>query len=278
MNAAVKARDVVLGYGSSVAIARSSFDIPPQRVVAVIGPNGSGKSTLLNAIAGLLEPLAGTLEVPARRHGAHRIAYVLQTTKVNDSLPITVREVVAMGRYAGAGAYGRMRAADRDAVVAAMARTGIEPIAGKHLHELSGGQRQRVFVAQGLAQDHDLLLLDEPLTGIDLPTAQAIDEVIHDERQRGCTVVITTHDLTEAGVADYVVLLSGRAVACGPPESVLTAEHLTAAYGTSLLHVEDGRVFLDDPAHVPVDGRHVHRERTIHTERSREDTHGGEID
>jgi manganese transport system ATP-binding protein len=278
MSAAVTAHDVVLAYGNSIAIARSTFEIPQEQVVAVIGPNGSGKSTLLNAIAGLLEPVAGTMEVHARRHGTHRIAYVLQTTKVNDALPITVREVVAMGRYAGAGAYSRMRAADRDAVAAAMERTGIDSIAGRHLHELSGGQRQRVFVAQGLAQDHDLLLLDEPLTGIDLPTAQAIDDVIHDERQRGCTVILTTHDLTEAGVADYVVLLSGRVVACGPPEHVLTAEHLTAAYGPSLLHVEDGRIFIDDPAHVPVDGRHIHRERTIHTERSREETHGGTND
>ena len=143
---------------------------------------------------------------------------------------------------------------------AAIARTGIGDLAGKHLHELSGGQRQRVFVAQGLAQDHDLLLLDEPLTGIDLPTAHAIDDVIHDELTRGCTVIMTTHDLTEARVADYVLLLSGRVVASGPPEAVLTAEHLAAAYGETLLHVDEGRIFIDDPAHQPVPGRHDHRE------------------
>lgn len=273
---AVAADGLVLAYGSNIAVGRSTFTIPAGKVTAVIGPNGSGKSTLLSAIAGLLEPVSGSLRVAARRNGSHRIAYVLQTTKVNDALPITVREVVAMGRYAGTGAYGRLGADDREAVATALDRTGITSIGGRHLHELSGGQRQRVFVAQGLAQDHDVLLLDEPLTGIDLVTAQAIDQVIHDERSRGCTVIMTTHDLTEARVADYVLLLSGRVVACGPPDAVLTAEHLAAAYGPALLHVDEGNIFIDDPAHIPVDGRHVHRERTIHTEGSPSDVHGSD--
>lgn len=244
---AVEARDLVLGYGSRVALTRSSFSVPAGRVTAVIGPNGSGKSTVLNAVAGLLKPLAGVIEVSARSNGSHRIAYVLQTTKVNDALPISVREVVGMGRYARG--HRRLTRTDREAVTKAMERTGIIDLASSHLNHLSGGQRQRVFVAQGLAQDHDLLLLDEPLTGIDLTTAQAIDAVLHDERTRGCTVMITTHDLSEARVADHVLLLSGRVVASGAPEEVLTAEHLTEAYGASLLHVEEGRVFLDDHAH-----------------------------
>ena len=273
---AVRAEGLVLGYGAIVALSKSSFEIPLGEVTAVIGPNGSGKSTVLNAIAGLLEPMAGVLEVPARRAGAHRIAYVLQTTKVNEALPITVREVVTMGRYAGVGGLRRLSRADRQAVDAAMERTGIVELAGRHLHELSGGQRQRVFVAQGLVQEHELLLLDEPLTGIDLPTAQAIDQVIHDELSRGCTVVLTTHDLSEARVAGNVLLLSGRVVASGVPDEVLTTQHLTAAYGPTLLHVEEGQIFVDDPAHVPVPGRHTHRERSIHTEPSRADLHGDE--
>jgi manganese transport system ATP-binding protein len=154
-----------------------------------------------------------------------------------------------------------------------MERTGITHLASKHLTELSGGQRQRVFVAQGMAQDHDVLLLDEPLTGIDLTTAQAIDEAIHEEIERGCTVILTTHDLSEAQVADHVVLLSGRVVAAGRPDEVLTAEHLAEAYGPSLLHVEEGRIFIDDAAHMPVDQRHIHRERSIHTEPSPTDVH-----
>ena len=267
---AVEASDVVLAYGRAVAIASSSFMIPAGSVTAVIGPNGSGKSTILNAIARLMAPAAGSMVVHAV---PDRISYVLQSTKVNEALPISVAEVVMMGRYPGKGAYRWIRSEDRAAVAEAMGRMGIAELASKQLHHLSGGQRQRVFVAQGLAQEHDVLLLDEPLTGIDLPTAQAIDQVIHEETKRGCTVIMSTHDLSEAQIADHVLLLSGRVVAAGPPDHVLTTDHLVEAYGSALLHVEGDKVFLDDPAHAPVPGRHAHRERTIHTEPSPRDLH-----
>jgi manganese transport system ATP-binding protein len=198
---------------------------------------------------------------------------VLQATKVNEALPITVREVVAMGRYATAGSYGRLRHTDRAAVTEAMERAGITDLADRHLHDLSGGQRQRVFVAQGLAQDHDLLLLDEPMTGLDLPSARAIDEVIHDEKARGCTTVISTHDLAEAQVADHVLLLSGRVVAGGPPGDVLNHANLTEAYGASLLHIDGKGWLIDDPAHRPTAARHTHQDRSIHVEPSASDLH-----
>lgn len=271
LNVAVEARDLAVHFGPVVALSKSSFEIPAGGVAAVIGPNGSGKSTVLNAIAGLVEPTSGEIEVRAERG---RISYVMQATKVNENLPVTVREVVAMGRYASIGAYGRMTSADRDAVEAALGRMEIEDIASRHIHRLSGGQRQRVLMAQGLAQEHDMLLLDEPLTGIDMVTAQSIDEVIHSETREGCTVIMTTHDLSEARSADYVLLLSGRVVASGAPEEVLTDEKLVLAYGPSLLHVERGELFLDDPAHSPVHGRHSHRERTIHTESDQSERHG----
>jgi len=273
INAAVTASDLVVAYGAHVAIDRSSFSIPTGTVTAVIGPNGSGKSTLLNAIAGLLSPSSGTIETPGVS-SVTDISYVLQTTKVNEALPISVKEVVSMGRYSSAGAYRWLAADDKAAVANAMKRMDITDIASRHLHDLSGGQRQRVFVAQGLAQDHEILLLDEPLTGIDLPTAQAIDNVIHDETTRGCSVIMTTHDLSEAQVADHVLLLSGRVIASGPPSAVLTRDNLVEAYGPSLLHVgEGGQVFLDDPAHSHIPGRHSHRERSIHTEVSQSDLH-----
>jgi iron complex transport system ATP-binding protein len=271
LSPSVSVQDLVVRFGSVTAVDRSSFVLPAGGVVAVIGPNGSGKSTMLNVIAGLIEPTAGAVVVQAERH---RISYVMQATKVNETLPVTVREVVAMGRYASLGAFGRMTSVDREAVDTAMERMGISSLGNRHIHDLSGGQRQRVFVAQGLAQDHDMLLLDEPLTGIDLTTAQAIDEVIHGESRDGCTVVMTTHDLSEAETADFVVLLSGRVVAAGPPADVLVEDHLIEAYGPSLLHVEKGRLFLDDPAHRPVPGRHSHQERTIHTESDRSGIHG----
>ncbi len=273
---AVTAADVVFKYGSRTAVAPSSFCIPEGSIAAIIGPNGSGKSTMLNGIAGLAEPAAGSIEVLPIDDRQRRVSYVLQTTKVNESLPITVREVVTMGRYPSTGAYGWLKEADRVAVQTAMDRMEISSLAERHLTELSGGQRQRVFVAQGLTQDHEMLLLDEPLTGLDITSAHAIDDVIHEEQAHGCTIVLTTHDLTAAQVADYVVLMSGRVVAAGSPSEVLTEEHLRAAYGPSLIHVEGTRLFLDDPIHRPTDPRHEHQDRSIHLEVSPTDQHGGE--
>ena len=274
---AVVGENVSFRYGRRVAVAPSSFTIPEGSITAIIGPNGSGKSTTLNGIAGLVAPSSGSIEILPKGSAPRRVSYVLQTTKVNDSLPITVREVVTMGRYPSTGAYGWLKDEDRAAVNRAMERMEITGLADRHLTELSGGQRQRVFVAQGLAQDHDMLLLDEPLTGLDITSAQAIDDVIHDEQSHGCTIVLTTHDLTSAQVADYVVLLSGRVVACGPPDEVLTEEHLREAYGPSLIHVDAGtRLFLDDPIHRTTAPRHEHQDRSIHIEASPTDLHGGD--
>jgi manganese transport system ATP-binding protein len=246
---AVTGKEVVLGYEEVVAVSESSFRVPSGAVTAIIGPNGSGKSTLLKAIAGLIEPMSGTVEVKAPRN---RVALVLQSTSVNENLPMSVREVVAMGRYPSVGFYRRYSQSDREAIDAAMARAGVTALASSQLRTLSGGQRQRVFVAQGLAQEHDLLLLDEPFTGIDLPTAHAIDEMIYQARDMSRTIVISTHDLTEARHADHVLLLAGRVIAEGGPSEVITPINLTAAYGSSILHAERGGVFVDDPAHSPV--------------------------
>jgi len=258
-DAAVTAADVVFAYDRHIALDRSTFTIPSGKVTALIGPNGSGKSTLLNGVAGLLTPAAGSLTVQRFADGSsRRLAYVLQGTKVNEVLPVTVREVVTMGRYADAGAFRRLTQIDRSAIQDAMVRMDIQDIAARHLSDLSGGQRQRVFVAQGLAQEHDILVLDEPITGLDLVSAQAIDDVIHDEHSHGCTVIMTTHDLAEARVADHVLLLSNRVVAYGPPADVLTMDHLREAYGASLLHVDGERLFIDDPHHHLTDSRHDH--------------------
>ena len=270
------ATNVVLKYGARTAVASSSFSIPEGSITVIIGPNGSGKSTMLNGIAGLAQPSSGSIEVLPIGERRRRVSYVLQTTKVNESLPITVREVVTMGRYPSTGAYGWLKDADRAAVQAAMDRMEISDLADRHLTELSGGQRQRVFVAQGLTQDHEMLLLDEPLTGLDITSAHAIDDVIHEEQAHGCTIVLTTHDLTSAQVVDHVVLMSGRVVASGTPDEVLTEEHLRAAYGPSLIHVKGTRLFLDDPIHRPTNPRHEHQDRSIHLEVSPNDQHGGD--
>lgn len=246
--AAVRARDVVLTRGTHQVLASATFEIPPSAITAFIGPNGAGKTTLLHAIAGLLPPRSGRLEVPAsaRRGG---VAYVLQGTQVNSHLPVTVRETVTMGRYTRTGLMGRLRRPDVEAVDRAMEAVGIVDLARRPLHDLSGGQRQRAFVAQGLAQKADVLLLDEPVTGLDLVSRQHILDAVAAERDAGHAVVISTHDLGDAGRADHLLLLAGRIVASGPPDAVLTDDHLIAAYGGHLLRVGGNTLIIDDHAH-----------------------------
>lgn len=246
----VEARDLVLAYDNKVAMTSSSFVLPEGGVTAIIGPNGSGKSTLLHAIAGTLTPKSGTLRV----YGAppseawRKAAYVMQTVTVPPGTPITVREVVGMGRYPTRGWFRPFNREDRQRVQEAMEQLDITDLAKRHLTELSGGQRQRVYVAQALAQDHEALLLDEPLTGLDIVSARKIDDIIHSEQAVGHSVILTTHDLDEARAADHVILMSGRVVAAGSPAEVLTRRNLDEAYGLGALHETDHDLFLDDPA------------------------------
>lgn len=238
-------------HGAHVALTGASFSLRAGEATSLIGPNGSGKSTLLNAIAGLHAPAAGSLSVLGARPASvrRRIAYVLQATATGEHLPVTTREVVAMGRYADLGPFGRFGAADRQLVDAALERLDLSDLARRHLSELSGGQRQRVFVAQGLVQHAEVLLLDEPLAGLDLGSQERILAVVAEERDAGRTVVTSTHDLSEAASADNLLLLAGRLVASGPPAGVLTAEHLSAAYGGAVLRLEGGAVMVDDGSH-----------------------------
>ncbi len=244
---AVSADELVLAHGEHTAVAASSFSFPRSAAVACIGPNGSGKSTLLDAIAGLIEPRAGRLSVMGDVPGSANVAYVLQSTETPATLPLTVREVVTMGRYRTTGLWGRLGPEGRAAVQESMARTAVEDLAGAQLLELSGGQRQRVLIAQGLAAGADLLVLDEPMTGLDLVSQQRVLDVMATERARGATVVFSTHDMAEAAGADQVVLLAGRVVAAGAPATVLTRENLRAAYEGHL--VEVGGLLIDDPHH-----------------------------
>ncbi len=246
--AAVTATDLELGYGPRLVLGAASFTVPEGAVTALIGPNGAGKSTVLNAVAGLLAPRSGRLDVPAqRRRGG--VAYVLQATHANEHLPLTVRETVTMGRYATAGPFRRLRADDRSAVDAAMEAVAITDLVRRPLRELSGGQRQRAFVAQGLAQGADVLLLDEPATGLDVVSRQHILDAIAKERAAGRAVMVSTHDLGDAAAADHLLLLAGRVVASGTPADVLTEANLAAAYGGHLLRVGEQTLILDDHPH-----------------------------
>ena len=238
---AVVGKNVVISRGERVALRDSDFVIPQGSITAIIGPNGSGKSTLLHAIAGLLPISSGALSVlgATPQLSQPQIAYVLQYTTVPKGTPLTVREAVGMGRYPSLGLLRRPRSQDRQRVRQAMERLDITHLADRHLAELSGGQRQRVYVAQGITQDHSMLLLDEPLTGLDINSAKTIDSIIHEEPERGCSVVLTTHDLEEARAANHVILTDGHVVASGPPPDVLTAANLATAYGLGSLHEKD---------------------------------------
>jgi len=251
MSSAVVASGLTIGHDRPV-LRRASFTIPAGKLTAVIGPNGSGKSTLLHAMVGLLSPQAGRLEVlgTSPLQARSMISYVLQNMATLPGTPLSVRETVSMGRYSTTGAFRPLRSADRERVQRAMAEMDLLPLARRHLSELSGGQRQRVFVAQGLAQDHHMLIMDEPLTGLDLPSAETIDRIIHAETARGCTVILTTHDLDEARAADHVLLLGQGELVAGAPSQVLTMDRLQQAYRLGAHHPSaSAAALLPSPHH-----------------------------
>ena len=243
MAAALTIQGLEVRYGETVALTGVNLQLPAGSSLAVIGPNGSGKSTLLSAIAGINPPFAGTIS-----WGGEAPALVLQSTSVDRSLPITVRDTIGLGRYPKLGLFRRFSGEDRRAVAQAMERLHIPDLARKQLHDLSGGQRQRVLVAQGLAQQSDLLLLDEPVTGLDVTSRGLILDVIHDEVMHGTSVIVTTHDLDDARICDQVLMVDRHAIAVGPPDHVLTEDHLLHAFGGRFIKVGN-RLILDDPHH-----------------------------
>ena len=265
MNPVIHASGARLSYGRHVAVDRVDLELTVGTLTTLIGPNGSGKSTLLDAVAGLVDPVSGTVTTTdPGGDGPARVAYVMQQTRTGALLPMSVLEVVRMGRYGLRGMFGRFRAEDHDAVEDAMSRLEVTSIARRQLRELSGGQRQRVLMAQGLAQRAPVLLLDEPVTGLDLVSRRRITDVIAEECDAGTTVVVSTHDLTDAEGADHVVLLSGRVVAQGPPAEVLTPENLRAAYGGRFIQVGPDDVAVDEHVHPH---HHAHEHDHEHPDR-----------
>lgn len=191
----------------------TSLSLEAGTSVALTGPNGSGKTTLLRILAGLLKPTSGTRQGPAPRE----VAYVSQHVRTNPWMPLTVAEVLTMSQYRHRGLLGPLRGDDRRRIAEASARLEVEDLFDRSFGELSGGQCQRVRMAAALAADATCIMLDEPITGLDLASQFRILNVIDDERQAGRLVVLCTHHLDEAEKCDRVIMLAGRVVADGPP-------------------------------------------------------------
>ncbi len=235
------AEGLTVYYGAVPALLDVSFAIDVGERVAVVGPNGAGKSTLFKVIAGLLRPTAGTLRVFGHPPGAHLcIGYVPQRNQIDWGFPVTVTDVVMMGRSAKIGLLRWPRRQDREVVRRALRQVDMDTLADRSIGELSGGQQQRVFLARALAQEAEILLLDEPLTGLDTPSQENLFAVLDRLRAQGITVLVATHDLDQAGSHfDRVMLLNRRLIALGPAAEVLSPPYLLQAYGGHL-HVLPG--------------------------------------
>jgi manganese/zinc/iron transport system ATP- binding protein len=232
--AALELRRLTVSYGAHPVLWDVDAAFPSGALSAVVGPNGAGKSTLLRAALGLVPSDAGQALIDGRPAGGalDRVAYVPQRDAVDWDFPITVREVVEMGRYRSAGWFGRLGAADRRHVDEALERLAMAPFAGEQLGELSGGQRQRVFLARALAQQAPVMLLDEPFAGVDARTEAALLDLLAGLRAAGRSVIAVHHDLATVRRAfDWALLLNVRAIACGPVDEALAPDRLRRAYG-----------------------------------------------
>ena len=223
---ALELRGFGVRYGDRVAVLDVTTHVDPGEVVALVGPNGAGKSTLLRGVMGLVA-YDGEVRVHTRHRGAKGIAFVPQRADVDAGFPVTVEQVVADGRRPFLAPWRRPRREDRAAVERALSTVGLDGLGRRTLAELSGGQAQRAFIARALAQEADLLLLDEPLTGIDAPTADSLVELLHGLAGAGRAVLASTHDLAQVHRRfARCMLLNRRLLADGPPAAVLDGDRL----------------------------------------------------
>jgi iron complex transport system ATP-binding protein len=255
--ASLQAHDVTVGYGGRPVVHELSLDVPDGLVTAIIGPNGCGKSTLLRTLARLVDPMSGQVLLDGEPIGsrstrdvAKRLALLPQSPVAPDGL--LVADLVARGRHPHQKWFRQWSHDDEDRVREALAWTDVEDLADRPLDELSGGQRQRAWVAMTLAQDTDLLLLDEPTTYLDLAhQVEVLDLVTRLNRERGRTVAMVLHDLNLAArYADVVVVMAGgRVVEQGAPTDVFTPRMLADVFGLEADVLSDPRTGL--PVVVP---------------------------
>ncbi|GGB91640.1 metal ABC transporter ATP-binding protein [Cellulomonas carbonis] len=233
---ALAVRGLTVRYRETVALEDVTLDVGAGQACGLVGMNGSGKSTLFRTVVGLVRAQAGSVEVlggsvaQARARGA--VGYVPQQDDLDRDFPVSVRDVVLMGRYHRMGPTRRARPDDDRAVAEALARVGLEGLAGRQIGRLSGGQRQRVLLARALAQEARLLLLDEPFTGLDVMSQAAVTEVLREIVDAGGSVLVSTHDLSVLpDLCSRSVLLHHRVLAAGPTADVLTPANLARTFG-----------------------------------------------
>ncbi|GAA4694851.1 metal ABC transporter ATP-binding protein [Pseudonocardia yuanmonensis] len=228
---------LTVSYRAAPALWQVDATFPRGALSAIVGPNGAGKSTLLKAALGLVPADSGTVRIAGAqgRAALENLAYVPQAESVDWDFPITVAEVVAMGRYRAAGWFRRIGRADRRIAAECLDRVGMAPLARRQIGQLSGGQRQRVFLARALAQQAEVLVMDEPFAGVDARTQADLLELLRRLADEGGSTVVVHHDLAQVRSAfDWVLLLNVRALGCGPTAEVLTEEAVRRAYGAGL--------------------------------------------
>lgn len=236
-NPAVEVHDLTVAYQKKPVLWGIDLTVPEGCIAGIIGPNGAGKSTLLKTLMGLLTPASGYVQLYGKtlEEVRQRISYVPQRESVDWDFPVSVLDVVMMGRYPKLGLFKKPRKADKDAAMECLVRVGMENFAGRQISQLSGGQQQRVFLARALAQDADLYLMDEPFAGVDAATEAAIITLLRDMSSKGKTIIVVHHDLQSASeYFSWILLLNMRLIASGPTEKAFTAELLQKTYGGKL--------------------------------------------
>lgn len=236
---ALKIDQLTVNYEKTPVLWEVSLEIPPGKLVGIIGPNGAGKSTLIKAALGLVQPLSGSVRFfgSSFKKMRQKIGYIPQRETVDWDFPITLFDLVMMGRYGHLGLLRRPKKKDREHVHCILQRVGLDNFCDRQISQLSGGQQQRAFFARALIQECDLYFMDEPFAGIDMASAERIIELLAELRSQGKTVFIVHHDLnTVPEIFDWAILLNMRVVASGEVSAVFTPELIGRAYG------EDNRI------------------------------------
>ncbi|CAM5198467.1 Manganese/iron transport system ATP-binding protein OS=Bosea thiooxidans OX=53254 GN=SAMN05660750_00860 PE=3 SV=1 [Bosea thiooxidans] len=246
----IAVEDVTVRYSNGVtAVEGASFALGPGTICALVGVNGSGKSTLFKSLMGFVRPAAGHIAIAGLevRQALKRglVAYVPQAEEVDWNFPVLVEDVVMMGRYGHMGLLRIPRQADRDTVGEALARVNMLPFRHRQIGELSGGQRKRVFLARALAQGGQVILLDEPFTGVDVKTEDQIVALMRELRAEGRLMLVSTHNLGSIPeFCDQVVIINRTVLAAGPTATTFTPANLQRAFGGALRHIQLGGAAL----------------------------------